>query len=186
MKSITAAGEECAPTGNTLSTETLAQRFELLLALHGAALRRLAASYARTATDRDDLLQEIFMALWLALPRFRGECSARTFVFRIAHNRGITHYSRSTATRPLSDQDAEHVQPTVDATEATLSQEQQWEKLLNAVHGLPIIYRQVIVLALEGFEYREIAEVLGISDNNVAVRVNRARQLLKQLLEDDR
>jgi RNA polymerase sigma-70 factor (ECF subfamily) len=54
------------------------------------------------------------------------------------------------------------------------------------VHGLPIIYRQVIVLALEGLEYTEIAEVLGVSDNNVAVRANRARQLLRQLLEDER
>jgi RNA polymerase sigma-70 factor, ECF subfamily len=185
VKSVTAIGTVSPGALAPKSTATLAKRFELLLAVHGAALRRLAASYTKTAADRDDLLQDIFMALWLALPRFRGECSERTFVFRIAHNRGITHFSRKRPTLPMNDEDVE-AQPAADTLESTLSQEQRWNSLLRAVHGLPIIYRQVIVLALEGLEYTEIAEVLGVSDNNVAVRANRARQLLRQLLEDER
>jgi RNA polymerase sigma-70 factor (ECF subfamily) len=66
-------------------------RLDALLDAHGAALGRLAASYARDPVEREDLFQEIVVAIWKALPRFRGECSVRTLIFRIAHNRGIAH-----------------------------------------------------------------------------------------------
>ena len=49
----------------------------------------LAFSYEAVASVREELVQEIALAIWQALPRFRGECSERTFVFRIAHNRGL-------------------------------------------------------------------------------------------------
>ena len=61
---------------------------------------------------------------------------------------------------------------------------QAQENLLRAVRGLPMIYREVIVLLLEGLEYREIAEVVGITESNVGVRLNRARKQLKTLLEE--
>ena len=81
-----------------LATETpkdeLQRRFTELLGANGPALGRLAASYTRSAGDRDDLFQEIALAIWRALPRFRGECSERTFIFRIAHNRAISHIAQ--------------------------------------------------------------------------------------------
>ena len=72
----------------------LAQRFDELLLAYGPSLARLAASYARGASEHDDLFQEIALAIWRALPSFRGDCSERTFVFRIAHNRGISCLAR--------------------------------------------------------------------------------------------
>ena len=62
-----------------------------LLHEHDRALRRLAASYERDPSRQQDLVQDIWLAVWQALPRFRGECSERTFVFRIAHNRAVSH-----------------------------------------------------------------------------------------------
>src|SRR5688572_29980659 len=81
--------------------ETLEERFGRLLKANHAPLTRLAASYAANRSDRDDLLQEIAIALWRALPGFRGDCSERTFLFRIAHNRCITHLSRKRDTVSL-------------------------------------------------------------------------------------
>ena len=72
----------------------LEQRFDRLLVSYGPSLARLAASYARRASEQDDLFQEVAFAIWRALPGFRGECSERTFVFRIAHNRGISYRAR--------------------------------------------------------------------------------------------
>ena len=66
-------------------------RFGRLLQEHGPALNRLAAGYEWDPVERQDLLQDIALAIWRALPAFRGESSERTFVFRIAHNRGLTH-----------------------------------------------------------------------------------------------
>lgn len=158
------------------------ERFRALLEQNGGALRRLAASYTRSATDRDDLLQEIALALWQALPRFRGECSERTFLFRIAQNRCLAHLARRRPVVALEAEaiDVEDPQPTA---EAQMSGEQQRERLLQAVRRLPLGYRQVITLMLEGLSYREIAQVVGIGESNVGVRLTRARQLLKSYLE---
>jgi DNA-directed RNA polymerase specialized sigma24 family protein len=72
----------------------LEAQFDRMLSEHGAAVSRLAYSYEAVGGIREELVQEIALAIWQALPHFRGECSERTFVFRIAHNRGLTHVSR--------------------------------------------------------------------------------------------
>ena len=65
----------------------------------------------------------------------------------------------------------------------SFAQEQEETRLFEAIHRLPIEYRQVITLTLEDMSYSEIAEVLGIGESNVGVRLNRARQMLRQLME---
>jgi RNA polymerase sigma factor (sigma-70 family) len=160
---------------------TLEREFDRVIAAHGAALSRLAASYTHTLSDRDDLLQDIAIAIWLALPGFRGECSERTFVFRIAHNRAITHLARMRAHSPATEE-PEPRDPSPDP-EAGLAQEQRAAALRSAIRQLPLIYRQPVTLLLEGLTYGEIAEVLGISENNVGARLTRGRQMLRDFLE---
>ena len=157
------------------------QRFLTLLKANLPALGRLSGSYAGSTGERDDLLQEIALALWQALPRFRGECSERTFLFRIAHNRCINHIARR---RPMESLQAMELDPADDTRpiEMSLGQAQDSARLLQAVQRLPLIQRQVIVLALEDMDYQEIASVLGISETNVGVRLNRARTSLNRLM----
>lgn len=166
-----------------LSRETLDERFGQLLQANHAPLMRLAASYATNASDRDDLLQEIAIALWRALPGFRGECSERTFLFRIAHNRCITHLSKRRHTVSLDDAEIELVDPKA-SSEAIVAEEQERRRFVRAIRGLPVIHREVLVLFLEGMNYGDIAAVVGISESNVGVRLNRARQKLKTILGD--
>ena len=158
------------------------QHFDRLLAAHGPALTRLAASYTNSPADRDDLAQEIVMAIWQALPRFRGECSERTFLFRIAHNRAIAYLSRARSQMPGSVEEIEVHDPAPNP-ESGLAQEEKAERLRRAVHRLPVAYRQVVTLTLEGLAYGDIAEVLGISESNVGARLTRARQILRESLE---
>jgi RNA polymerase sigma factor (sigma-70 family) len=148
----------------------------------GAALARLAASYAREPGDREDLFQEIAVAIWQALPRFRGECSERTFLFRIAHNRGIAHLARLRLPTIEAGENLELRDARPDP-EQSLSAEQQGRHLLDAVLGLPVGYRQVVTLALEGMSYAEIGDVLGIAESNVGARLTRARQMLRARLK---
>jgi RNA polymerase sigma-70 factor (ECF subfamily) len=164
-----------------LSAVELEHRLDSLLALHGASLARLAGSYVREAVDRDDLLQEIAVAIWQALPRFRGECSERTFLFRIAHNRAIAFISRRHLPLRETDEafDVEDARPNPEEAMAT---GQQGQRLLDAIQRLPVSLRQVVTLALEGLSYAEIGDVLGISETNVGARLTRARQRLRQLL----
>jgi RNA polymerase sigma factor (sigma-70 family) len=150
--------------------------------VHGPSLGRLAASYTRDAADRDDLLQDIVIAIWRALPSFRGECSERTFVFRIAHNRGISHIAaRGTAAADVAA--AAEIADRAPTPEQNLVAEEQGRRLLTAVQALPIAYRQVITLWLEGLGYGDIADVLGITESNVGARLTRARHMLRKALE---
>lgn len=171
-----------AEASKPLDRTTLEHHFDRLVAANGPALTRLAASYTNTPSDRADLLQEIAMALWQALPRFRGECSERTFLFRIAHNRAIAHLARNRS-QSVAAEEVEVHDPAPDP-EAGLARKQRVERLRRAIHQLPLVYRQVITLLLEGLGYGEIAEVLGISESNVGVRLTRARQILRESLEN--
>ena len=130
------------------------------------------------------LLQEIVVAVWRALPRFRGACSERTFVFRIAHNRGITHITRHRlpTTALTSDLELADAKP---SPEQTLAAQQQQRRLRAAVQRLSLGHRQVVTLVLEGMTYGEIADVLGITESNVGARLTRARQLLRSLCKEE-
>jgi RNA polymerase sigma factor (sigma-70 family) len=168
-----------------LDRATLEQHFDRLLRANGSALTRLAASYTNTSADRDDLLQEIAMAIWQAWPRFRGECSERTFLFRIAHNRAIAHLARARSQVQVLPEQIDVHDP-APGPESDLAREQTSDRLARAVHRLPVAYRQVVMLTLEGLAYCEIADVLGISESNVGVRLTRARRILQEWLEDQK
>jgi RNA polymerase sigma factor (sigma-70 family) len=162
--------------------ESRDERCIRMLGDHDGALRRMAASYERDPSRQQDLVQEIWLAVWQALPRFRNECSERTFVFRIAHNRAVSHIEHwQRRQTDVLDEDAP-IAATGPDPEHSLSQQQRYERLRAAVQALPIAMRQVVVLTLEGLSNAEVADIVGISENNVAVRLTRARAALSDRL----
>jgi RNA polymerase sigma-70 factor (ECF subfamily) len=158
-----------------------APHFERIARELGPAISRIARSYARTAAEREDLEQEIAMAVWRALPSFRGASSERTFVLRIAHNRALTAMNRRRGRPPTDELDETVAAPTPDP-EVLAGLSERMRRVIAALHTLPVGPRQVLLLALEGLAHDEIADVLGITAGNVAVRVSRARAELKQAL----
>jgi RNA polymerase sigma-70 factor (ECF subfamily) len=161
--------------------EDAGERFERLLAEHDAALRRVAATYEYDVSRREDLLQEIVLAVWRALPAFRGECGERAFLLRVAHNRGLTHGWRSRR-RSVELETVPEPRDGRPDPERHAAAAQEVERLWKAIRGLPPLQRQVLALALEGLPAREAAQVLGTSENNVAVRLSRARKALRAAL----
>jgi RNA polymerase sigma-70 factor (ECF subfamily) len=162
----------------------LEKQFDRILREQGPAISRLAYSYEASVGAREELVQDIALAIWQALPHFRGECSERTFIFRIAHNRGLTHPSRRRPIYQPLDDLTESDQP-VDPRphpEEHAAQTDERARLMSAIQSLPVSHRQIIVLMLEDISYAEMAEVLGITENNVAVRLNRARKALKDAM----
>lgn len=159
-------------------------RFRALLQAHGPALRRVASSYERDLSRCDDLFQDICLALWQALPRFRGDASLRTFAFRIAHNRGLQHGWRAgrqaARVAPLPTDDVlSDPQPNPEARAAARQRRRQ---LRAAVANLPPVDRQLVTLRLEGLRHAAIAEITGMAENTVAVRLSRARKRLRTTL----
>lgn len=165
-----------------LSDPALEQRFAELVAQHRPSVARVAALYARGAADRADLEQEIWFGVWRALPGFRGECSERTFVFRVAHNRGISH-SMARRRDHVELDEAGEIADHAPGPEQRTAADQARARLFAAVRRLPPNLREPVALKLEGLADREIAEVLGITENNTAVRLTRARAALRELME---
>jgi RNA polymerase sigma factor (sigma-70 family) len=160
-------------------------QFHRLLREYGPAIERLASAHEPDPNERQDLMQDIVFALWRALPAFRGDCSEKTFVYRIAQNRGLTHrWRRSADTARLVElSDVSELPDPASEPEppGAVLQSLQRDLLLSAVQQLPGLQRDVIVLSLEGLSNKELAEVLGISEGNVAVRLTRARAALRAL-----
>ncbi len=158
-----------------------------ILATHAGALERVAASFTRTRADRDDLLQDFALALWKAFPTFRGECSERAFALRVAHNRALDFLARRRpGSEPLDDHEGSVVATTGKNPAIAYERKERGSQLLAVVRALPLGHRQVVTLLLEGLSQREIAEVLGTTENAVNVRASRARTAMRALLEDDR
>ena len=140
---------------------------------------RIAASYARPA-DQDDLRQEISIAIWNALDGFRGESSERTFLFRIAHNRGLSHLAR----RRVAGEELPALADAAPGPEARVAGREAVEQLFAAMRALPVPQRQVLTLALEGMSLAEVGACLSISAETAAVRLSRARAALREQLGD--
>jgi RNA polymerase sigma factor (sigma-70 family) len=167
---------------SSVDQRALAERYERISTAYGPAFVRLTACYEFRPDAREDLLQEILVAIWKALPDFRGDCSEKTFALRVAHNRCLTHVWR----RGKSLESASELPEVPDprkGPEALAIDTRRRETLLAAIRALPVNYRQVLTLALEDFAPAEIAAVLGVTENNAAVRLNRARKALRAVLE---
>jgi RNA polymerase sigma factor (sigma-70 family) len=145
-------------------------------------LGRIAAAYEADPTLREELNQEILLAVWRALPAWRGDASVRTFAARIAHNRAVDHVARQVARPRSAVLDEAWPSPEASPLE-TLERRDTHARLLDAVRRLPLPLRQVTIQTLEGFTPAEIAEVLGVNANTVSIRLTRAKAALRTEME---
>jgi len=166
-------GQNTGPTPDTATPQAVLKEF-------GAGFARVAASYERNAALREELLQEISLAVVTALPSLKDPARLRAFVFRIAHNCAVRHAVRNMRLRRTEGEYAAGAEKTVPPSGEDSDNRQ--ERLMEAVRSLKLPYRQVITLLLEGLSYDEIARAAGISVSNVGVRINRAKAELKALL----
>jgi RNA polymerase sigma factor (sigma-70 family) len=156
--------------------------FARMIGQFGPALRRLAAAYVDRQGDREDLFQDIALALWQAIPSFRKESSERTWLYRVAHNIAIS-FSVRTHRRGRREgslpEEFDHPSPTVSAEEGLLREEKR-RALVDAIRRLPATDRQIILLHFEGLSYGEIEDVSGLSESAIATRLTRIRAKLKE------
>jgi RNA polymerase sigma factor (sigma-70 family) len=149
---------------------------------HGPLIRRIAHSYEANGARAEELVQDIHLALWQALPRFRGEASVKTFVARVAHNRSISHVAREAREPRAVELDV--ALPALGGTpEEHAARNDLRLKLEAAVQRLPMSLKVAATLALEGFTPEEVAEVLGVGVSAASVRLHRAKEQLKEMLK---
>ena len=159
-----------------METKELEKEFLNMIEEQKRTIYKVCYMYAKDQDDLDDLFQETVLNLWKCFPRYRGDSNFNTWVYRIAMNTCIT-FLRHSGTRPNTIQiTADMAQ--IAADEGTAAQLQELYKLINQLGKLE---RALILLWLEERSYQEIADILGISKANVAVKLNRIREKLKKM-----
>jgi RNA polymerase sigma-70 factor (ECF subfamily) len=140
-----------------------------------ALIFKIVRAYGNTPMDQDDLFQEITIQVWRSIPTFRHESAVTTWIYRIALNTAIRWVTKEKQYRVASDM-LENI-PDVLSSHAMPADEQlAW--LYEAIHALDEIDRSVALLLLDGFSYKEMAAILGITVSNVGVKINRIKKQL--------
>lgn len=154
------------------------QAFLEMMRQHQGIVHKICRLYRDSLEDREDLFQEITYQLWKAVPSFRQEAKPSTWIYRIALNTAISSFRKK---KPALSYEA--VLP--DIAEETFQDEQglRQERLFAALKHLNDADKAIITLYLEELSYKEIAEMIGTTENNVAVKLNRIRNKIQQLLK---
>jgi len=155
-------------------------QFRQWLEEHAGLLMKVVRSFADGPADSEDLLQEILLQVWLSMPGFRADAKATTWLYRVALNTALAWKRKETRHRnrrrdfPLALDVAD---PSVTAND-TREEREAVDRLYEAIHSLVPADRALVLLYLDGLCYSEMAEVIGISESNVGVRLNRIKKCL--------
>ncbi len=167
--------------------ENLESLFERWLIEHKGVVLKVARAYTVTTEDCQDLAQEILLQVWRSLPQFQGRASATTWFYRVALNTALG-WHRKERRRQNRQQPILAIE---DLSVAGLDSSQQLvqrevvERLYAAIRQLPRTDAALVLLYLDDRSYRQMAEVLGISESNVGVKLNRAKKALGELMKDE-
>ncbi len=146
---------------------------------HHPILRKVANVFASGA-DREDLMQEMLVSLWKALPGFRGDAKASTFTYRVVHNCALT-WVRGENRRRHRETKAVNERP--DERNGNPETSSRLELLHECLRELPGVDRSIITMSLDGLAHAEIGDVVGSSENAVSVRIHRIRKQLAATME---
>lgn len=154
--------------------------FETLHADYYGMVNQMCLGFMKGNTDlANDLTQESFINAWRALEKFRGASSYKTWIYRITVNTCLK-YIRDNKLKDQTSIDA-YMQLPDDSGNA----EQKHQELYHAIGQLGEVDRLIIMMVLDELEYNEIAEVVGINEGNLRVKIHRIKKSLKKILENE-
>lgn len=146
---------------------------------HQGIVFKVARSFTDSRTEREDLAQEIRVAIWRSVRRYDRRSKPSSYIYRIALNRAISwRRSLHALKQKLAHYEADR-RSSVDPT----GEDPRMELLYAEIRRLDELNRSLILMQLDGFNYQEIAETLGLTATNVGVRLNRIRKTLTENLK---
>lgn len=158
------------------------QQFNDLYGENKDKIYRICCFYLDDPDDRQDLFQEVLTNIWRGLDRFEGRSKMSTWIYRIAVNTSLAYRKK----QKKESAKIEDAKVEINHELNHISGEAEQEAITNlhrAISGLNKIEKAIISLVLEDFSQKEIAEVMGYSENNIRVRIHRAKQKLKSVLK---
>ncbi len=151
------------------------KEFIRLLKEHQKIIYKVCNLYMQSHADREDLFQEITLQAWKAYSNFRGDSKFSTWLYRVALNTAITFFRKEKKKIEVN------VEELPEATEGSFDQiEEKTKAMYLAIGELSKIDKAIVMLYLEDYTYGQISEVIGITPNNIAVKMNRIKIKLKE------
>jgi RNA polymerase sigma-70 factor, ECF subfamily len=151
--------------------------FLTLIDQHQGIIHKICRLYRDSKEDREDLFQEIVFQLWKSAHTFRGDAKFSSWMYRVALSTAIAGYRKK---KP----DIRYMPSLPDEPDVQSHADEQREQLFQALKQLNDADKALITLYLEDLSYQEIAEIAGISESNVGVRLNRIKNKIQQLLKN--
>lgn len=155
------------------------EEFLKILSNYQGILHKVCLVYFKNPTEREDNFQEIVYQLWKSYPQLKNKNSIGSWIYAVAINTSISRIKKETR--------IEYSETFPELTDKNdflddLSNNESLQLLIDAIHQLDEINKSIMLLYLEEKSYDEIAEIIGITKSNVGVRINRAKEILKQNL----
>jgi RNA polymerase sigma factor (sigma-70 family) len=148
---------------------------------------RLCRGFLGPGPEAEDLFQEIFLKVWNNLESFRGQSKVSTWIYRIGTNTALLYRKRKARRQkreaPLLNTAVDQPHTGSSDLEEKIRYDRQLDALLQLIQSLNKMDRIIITMALEGFSYKEIAEVSGLTVNHVGVRINRIKKHLRKKIK---
>lgn len=152
------------------------KEFIELITNHQRIIYKVCNLYAQSHTDKEDLFQEITLNAWKGIRNFKGDSLFTTWLYRVALNTALTFKRKENRQRKVEN--------AVDSLAFSHDQQPEADEQLAAMHkainALSDIDKALITLYLDDYNYNEMGNVLGITANNVAVKMNRLKKKLKE------
>ncbi|SHM75097.1 RNA polymerase sigma factor [Mucilaginibacter sp. OK098] len=154
-------------------------QFLKLIAENQGLIYKVCNMYCNNKLDKEDLFQDIVLQLWRSYPVFKGDSKVSTWMYRIAINNAITRLRKETRREKFAglDDEAFHV-----AAAGNDNVDEDIAQMYEAIKKLTEVERALTMLYMDDCSYKEIAEILGLSESNVGFKLNRIKAKLRTLI----
>lgn len=164
------------------------EKFNAIVSENSERIRNICRYYNSNAEDQKDMYQEVLVNIWKSLDSFRGDSALSTWVYRVAVNTSLTFTGKAFRHMKLIvNSDTTNLNSILDDENLNekFAQEQLLERMQSELNQLSVIDKALISLMLEGLSMKEIAEVIGITEPNVKVKIHRVKSHLKEKLKGE-
>jgi RNA polymerase sigma-70 factor (ECF subfamily) len=158
----------------------LEKEFTNIISTHQGIILKVCRMYCNDRDDSEDLFQEIVLQLWRSYPAFKADAKVSTWMYRIGLNTAITRL-RKNSRKPLTQSLSIEHQNLKDPLPQRIDIE-YGEELQTAINMLNKLDKALVMLYLDEKNYKEIAEIIGISESNVGVKINRIKKKLQEII----
>lgn len=157
------------------------KNFEDIIVVHKGIIFKIAKAYSNGNYDFDDLFQEITLQIWRSLPNFKNNSKLSTYIYRIALNTAINFKKKNSKDSRIDISEYQIADPRINRSETT----EEIDLLYKAIQSLPKDEKAIVLLYLDQYSHKEIADIIGISSNYIGVKINRIKNKLFQILKTE-